>query len=323
MKAFVLRSYGSPDVLELTDVPRPAPGPGEVLVRVRAVSVQPADWHLMRGEPRIARLMGGPLGPRRPRIAVLGSDLAGEVVSAGAGVTGFAPGDEVYAMLLGGAFAEYAAVPAAELARKPANLTFEQAAAVPLAACTAMVALRDRVRPGRRVLVIGASGGVGTFAVQIAKAFGAEVTGVCSARNAELVRSIGADHIVDYTKEDFAGAGRRYDLILDLVGNRSLADFRRALTPTGTLVLSSGNGSRVFGPMGRLLRANLIFPFVRQRLRAPIASPKRERLDDLRELIEAGKVTPAIDRTYPLAQTAAAVRYFMEEHARAKVVITV
>lgn len=322
MKAVVHGRYGTADVLEVKDVPKPEVKDGEVLVRVRASSVNFGDVAMLTGVPYLGRLA---FGPMRPRHAVLGKDVAGTVEQVGRGVTRLRVGDEVYGEAESGGYAEWVVMPESRLAAKPANLTFEQTAAVPLAGNTALCVLRDggKVRAGMKVLINGASGGVGTFAVQIAKAFGAEVTGVCSARNAELVRSIGADHIVDYTKEDFAGAGRRYDLILDLVGNRSLADFRRALTPTGTLVLSSGNGSRVFGPMGRLLRANLIFPFVRQRLRAPIASPKRERLDDLRELIEAGKVTPAIDRTYPLAQTAAAVRYFMEEHARAKVVITV
>ncbi|MEV5412311.1 NAD(P)-dependent alcohol dehydrogenase [Thermopolyspora sp. NPDC052614] len=322
MRAIIHSRYGTADVLELKDVPRPAVKDGEVLVRVRASSVNFGDMAVLTGVPYLGRLAFGPV---RPRHAVLGKDFAGTVEQVGRGVTRLRVGDEVYGEAVAGAFAEWVAVPEAAVTAKPANLTFEQAAAAPIAASTALLCLTRgvQVRPGDKVLINGASGGVGTFTVQIAKAFGAEVTGVCSTRNAELVRSIGADHVVDYTKEDFVRTGRRYDLILDLVGNRSLSDCRRALTPTGTLVLSSGNGNRVVGPIGRLLRARLIFPFVRQSLSAPIASVSRDRLDALRELIEAGKVTPAIDRTYPLSEVPSAMRYFMEEHARAKVVITV
>jgi NADPH:quinone reductase-like Zn-dependent oxidoreductase len=249
------------------------------------------------------------------------------VEAAGRGVTRFRPGEEVFGEVHG-AFAEYVCVPDGVAEPKPANLTFEQAAAVPLAGNTALMGLRDlgRVQPGQQVLVNGASGGVGTFAVQIAKSFGADVTGVCSARNVDLVRSLGADHVIDYTRDDFTRNGRRYDVVFDLVGNRSLTEFRRALTPAGTLVLSGGGVSRggsLIGPIGLILRGQLLSRFVRHRLLVLTATPGRENLAALRELAESGKVAPIIDRTYPLSEVPEAIRYLEVEHARAKVVITV
>ncbi|WP_166879951.1 NAD(P)-dependent alcohol dehydrogenase [Salinibacterium sp. ZJ450] len=322
MKAVVQRSYGTADVLTLADVATPVIGDDEVLVRVRAAGVNHADWVYTSGRPLIARLA---FGVRAPKRIIRGKDLAGEVHEVGKNVTQFHPGDEVYAEVEAGAFAEYAIVPAKLLALKPANLTFGQAATVPLAARTALQALRDggHLQAGQTVLINGASGGVGSYAVQIAKALGAEVTGVASARNAELIRSLGADNVIDYCTEDFTTGGRRYDVILDLIGNHSLSKLRRALTHTGTLVLSSGTGSAVFGPMGRIMRALALSPFVSQNLR--IFSPKlgTEVLDELREFIESGTVTPAIDRSYSLRETPEAIRYFAEEHARGKIVITI
>ncbi|MDQ7905410.1 NAD(P)-dependent alcohol dehydrogenase [Phytohabitans sp. ZYX-F-186] len=334
MKAIVQDRYGSSDGLVLREVDKPAPAAGEVLVRVHAAAVNARDWHVMRGDPYLARLaMPSVFGLSGPKRQIRGSDVAGRVEAVGGGVTRFRPGDEVYgdAGDLDGAFAEYVCVPDGQLEHKPVNLTFEQAAAVPLAGCTALVGLRDvgRVTTGQRLLVNGASGGVGTFAVQIAKAFGAEVTGVCSTRNVELVRSLGADHVLDYTREDFSRDGQRYDMVFDLVANRSLADLRRALTPTGLLLLSGGGVSRngrphVTGPMGLQIKAQVASRFVRHRLTSLMGmSPKAEQLATLRELIEAGKVLPALDRTFPLAQVPEAIRYLEVEHARAKVVITV
>jgi NADPH:quinone reductase-like Zn-dependent oxidoreductase len=322
MKAIVQEKYGSPEVLSIGEVDRPAPGDDEVLVRVHASSVTHGDLVSMTGLPYLGRLV---LGLRRPRHEVPGRDVAGEVEAVGANVTWFQPGDEVYGEVASGGFAEYALVPENLLCQKPANLTFEQAAAVPWAANTALQGLRDRggIGRGQNVLINGASGGVGTFAVQIAKAFGAEVTGVCSTRNAELVRSIGADHVVDYTQEDFTRSDRRYDLVFDLAGNHSLAELRRVLSPGGTLVLSSSRGSRWFGPMGRLIGALVLAPFVRQNLRTYVARPSRQNLAELKEMVESGRITPAIDRTYPLGEVPEAMRYFSEEHARAKIVITV
>ncbi|WP_327321556.1 NAD(P)-dependent alcohol dehydrogenase [Streptomyces sp. NBC_01210] len=331
MKAIVQDRYGSPDVLELRELDKPVPAATEVLVRVHAAAVNARDWHVMRGDPYIARLMlPSVFGFGGPKRRIRGRDFAGRVEAVGADVTRFRPGDEVYGDLgnADGAFAEYVCAPDEMVEPKPANLTFEQAAAVPLAGNTALMGLRDvgRVQPGQHVLVNGASGGVGTFAVQIAKSFGTQVTGVCSTRNADLVRSLGADHVIDYTQEDFARNGRRYDVVFDLVGNRSLAEYRRALTPAGTLVMSgggvSGGGSPV-GPMGLLIRGQALSPFVRHRLLALTESPGKENLAALRELAESGKVTPVIDRTYPLSQVPEAIRYLEVEHARAKVVITV
>lgn len=324
MKAVVQERYGSVDALEFRDVERPEPGPGEVLVRVRAASVNAYDWHLMHGDPVIGRTM---MGFRRPKAPVRGRDFAGVVEAVGAGVTGIGPGDEVYGEA-DGAFAEYVCAKDGMVGPKPANLTFEQAAAIPLAGNTALIGLRDvaRVRSGQTVLVNGASGGVGTFAVQLAKVYGAQATAVCGTRNVDLVRSLGADQVIDYKVEDFTRGGRRYDVVLDLVGNHSLAGFRRALTPTGTLVLSGGGvyeGGSVVGPMGLFFRRRLAAPFARQRLLELPARQSRANLAALRELAESGKIAPVVERTYPLSEAAEAIRYVEVEHARAKVVVTV
>jgi len=325
MKAIVQDRYGSPDSLAFRDIDTPAPRADEVLVRVHAAAVNAYDWHFMRGDPRLARLT---MGFGAPKQKIRGRDFAGRVEAVGPAVAGLRPGDEVYGEA-DGAFAEYVCVPGDQLGPKPANLTFEQAAAVPLAGNTALMGVRDvgRVQSGQRVLVNGASGGVGTFAVQIAKALGAEVTGVCSTRNADLVRSIGADRVVDYTREDFARDGQRYDVVFDLVGNRSLADLRRVLTPEGTLVLSGGGVSKprgtLVGPMGLIIRGQLMSRFIRQRVVVLQAKASRANLAALRELIESGKVVPVIDQTYKLPEAAEAIRYLESEHPRAKVVITV
>ncbi len=328
MKAFVRDRFGSTDVLRLQEVDKPVPGDGEVLVRVRATSVQPYDWHHLRGEPYIARLMPGGLGLRSPRFSILGADVAGLVEAVGTGVRAFRPGDEVFAMLTHGGFAEYVCVREDELAPKPKNLSFEQAAAVPMAANTALLALRDqgRIQPGQKVLINGASGGVGTFAVQIARAFGGEVTGVCSTRNVDLVRSIGAGEVIDYTTEDFSRTGQRYDLILDIAGGRSLSSSRRALTPKGTYVFVGGPGGRWLQPAGYMISTLVTSPLVSQRMAvADVVSCKqnRQNLIALTELIEHGKVTPVIDRSYSFEEIPAAVRYQEEGHAQGKVVITI
>jgi len=324
MKAIIQDRYGSPDVLELREVDKPVPADNEVLVRVHAAAVNARDWHVMRGDPYLARLT---LGFGRPKVRIRGTDFAGRVETHGRDVKRFRPGDEVYGEIIG-AFAEYVCIPEDVLEPKPANLTFEQAAAVPLAGNTALMGLRDlaRVKPGQQVLINGASGGVGTFAVQIAKSFGADVTGVCSKRNVDLLRSIGADHVLDYTREDFTDNGRRYDVVFDLVGNRSLSECRRALTPAGTLILSGGGvseGGSLVGPIGLVIRGQLLSRFVRHRLLALTAKPSKDNLATLRELAESGKVTPVIDRTYSLSEAPEAIRYLEMEHARAKVVITV
>lgn len=328
MKAFILRSYGSPDLLELSDIDTPVPADDEVLVRVRATSVQPYDWHLMRGEPYVARLLNSGLGLRKPKIGILGADVAGQVETVGKKVTQFHPGDEVFAMPKQGGFAEYVCVREGELAPKPKNLSFEQAAAVPMAANTALLALRDqgRVQPGQRVLVNGASGGVGTFAVQIAKALGAHVTGVCSSRNVDLVRSIGADEVIDYSKEDFTGNGQRYDVLLDIAGSHRGRACRRALTRKGTHVLIGGPGSRWLQPAGHMFATLATSLFVPQRVvLADVFQCKENKrnLMTLTELIEAGKVMPVIDRGYPLGEIPAAIRYQEMGRATGKVVITV
>jgi NADPH:quinone reductase-like Zn-dependent oxidoreductase len=326
MKAIVYEEYGSPDVLALKDIDKPMVKDNEVLVRIRATSVNPADWHFMRGEPYIMRPQAG---VRKPKVGVLGCDLAGQVEAVGRNVTRIQPGDEVFGSPFGhglGAFAECASVSGDLLALKPANLSFDRAAAVPLAALTALQGLRDhgRIEPGHKVLVIGASGGVGTFAVQIAKSFGAEVTGVCGTGKVDMVRSIGADHVIDYTQEDFAHGGQRHDLIFQLAGTRSPSDCRRALTPTGTLILSSGESDgRWIGPVDRIIKGLLSSPFVSQRMVSFTVKPNREDLQSLKELIEAGKVTPVIDRTYSLSEVPDAIRYLEEGHARGKVVVTV
>jgi NADPH:quinone reductase-like Zn-dependent oxidoreductase len=325
MKAIVQDVYGTADVLELREIDKPTIGANEVLVRVRAAGVNPADWAIVGGLPYIARPI---YGMGKPKNRVRGTDVAGEVEAVGAGVTRFRPGDEVFGWSggLGGAFAEYASVAEDALVAKPAKLTFEQAAAVPMAGTVALLAVRDhgKVQAGQKVLVNGASGGIGTFAVQIAKSLGAEVTGVTSTRNVDLVRSIGADHVIDYTKEDFAQTGQRYDFILDNVANRSLSDLRRALTPKGTLVPNGGGfDHRWIAGGGRLIRAKASFAFGTQRVATFVASSKQENLSALTDLIEAGKVTPVIDRTYPLSETPRAIGYVGEGHARGKVVIKV
>ena len=323
MKAIVQDAYGSADVLELRDIDKPEVGDNEVLVRVHAAGVDRGVWHLMTGQAYLIRLAG--YGVRRPKNPVRGREVAGRVEATGKDVTRFQPGDAV--MGTGeGSFAEYARAREDKLAPKPTNLTFEQAAAVPISASTALQAVRDKgqVQGGQKVLIIGASGGVGTFAVQLAKAFGADVTGVCSAAKVDLVRSIGADYVIDYTREDFAGTGQRYDLILDIGGNRSITHLRRALSPEGTLVLVGGEGGgRWIGGMERQVWALAISPFVRQKLKMFVAREHYEELQVLSELIEAGKITPVIDRTYPLSQAADAIRYLEKGNARGKIVITV
>ncbi|HEX6354966.1 NAD(P)-dependent alcohol dehydrogenase [Actinophytocola sp.] len=324
MKAIVQDRYG---VLEFGTVDTPVAGDDEVLVEVRAASVNAWDWHVMRGDPYLSRLM---FGLRRPRRRIRGRDFAGTVAAVGKNVTRFRPGDEVYGDLgaLEGTFAEYVSVPDGQIERKPANLTFEEAAAVPLAANTALMGLRDvaGVQPGQRVLLNGASGGVGTFALQLAKSFGATVTAVCSTRNVQLVTDLGADHVIDYTQQDFTRAGEQYDVVFDLVGNHSLRALRRTVAPGGILVLSGGGVSRggsLVGPMGLVIKAELVARFARDRIVRLTEAPSRENLVTLRELIESGKVTPVVDRTYPLTETAAAIDYVEVEHARAKVVISV
>ena len=322
MKAVVYHNYGSPDVLRLEDVEKPTPGDDEVLISVHAVSANPLDWHLMRGEPFVARFENG---LQKPKNTILGADVAGRVEAVGSNVKGFQPGDDVfgdaYDSGLGG-FAEYVCVSESTLVAKPANLSFEAAAAVTTAAITALQGLRHGgVQSGQKVLINGASGGVGTFAVQIAKSFGAEVTGVCSTRNLEMVRSIGADHVIDYTQEDFTTTGQQYDLILDAVGNRSVTDLKRATSPGGQCVivgfttlprmfehmvlgpLRSRSGSKKIGMMGtaKANKADLLF---------------------IKDLLEKGSVVPVIDKQYPLSETAEAIRYLEQGHARGKVVIT-
>jgi NADPH:quinone reductase-like Zn-dependent oxidoreductase len=331
MKAIVQDRYGSPDVLQLSEVDQPAPAAHQILVRVRAAAVNASDWHVMRGIPYLARLAApAAFGRVGPRNRIRGRDFAGVVEAVGREVTVLQPGDEVYGDLglADGTFAEYVCAPAAVVARKPVSLSFEQAAAMPLAGGTALAGLRDagQVGAGQRVLINGASGGVGTFAVQIAKSFGAEVTGVCSARNVELVRSLGADHVIDYTSTDFSRGKIRYDVLFDLAGNRSLAELRRATTPTGTIVLSGGGspgGPRVVGPMGLLIQAQTMAMFVGQRLVRLDTPLSSDNLVTLAELADSGRLAPVIDRSFPLAEAAEAIRYLEVEHARAKVVITV
>jgi NADPH:quinone reductase-like Zn-dependent oxidoreductase len=327
MKAITSRRYGAPDdVLELTDVAEPTVADDEVLVQVHAASVNPVDWHLLRGTPYVARLK---FGLRRPKLRTLGCDVAGTVRSVGTNVTSVQVGDEVFgtSFLRGfGAFAELVSVPEQLVARKPERLTFEQAAAVPLAASTALQALRDhgRIAAGQQVLIVGASGGVGTFAVQLAKSFGAEVTAVCSTRNLELVRSLGADHVVDYTTTDFTAGGPRFDLILQAAGTHSPTACRRALAPRGTLVSISGDSTnRWIGPLDRMVAAALRTPFVSQRMTSFTVAPNRRDLDVLADLAERGEVVPVIDRTYPLPDAPAAIRHVEDGHTRGKAVVTV
>jgi NADPH:quinone reductase-like Zn-dependent oxidoreductase len=327
MKAIVQDTYGPPqDVLELRDVGEPVAGDDDVLVRVRAASVNAADWHLIRGDPYISRVQ---FGLRAPSYPVAGCDVAGQVEAVGTNVTTFQTGDEVFGIsfMRGfGGFAEHAPIPAELLARKPANLTFERAAAVPLAGLTALQGLRDhgQIERGQRVLIVGASGGVGTFAVQIARSMGAEVTGVCRTANVDMVRELGADHVIDRTREDFTDGGQRYDVVMQVGGTRSASDCRRALTPKGTLVSISGDSSgRVIGPVGRMIKTRALSPFVGQNLVSFIVSPNAHDLLALKQLIEAGDVTPVVDRTYPLSEVPDAIRYVEEGHSHGKVVITV
>jgi NADPH:quinone reductase-like Zn-dependent oxidoreductase len=325
MQAVVQRRYGTvpEDLFRLERIPRPVPAPGEVLVRVAAAGVDRGTWHLMAGLPYLARIAG--FGVRAPKVPVPGWAVAGTVEAVGADVAGLKPGDEVFGTCRG-SFAQYAATKASRLAPKPASLTLEQAAALPNSGVAALQAVRDsaKVRPGQHVLIIGASGGVGTFAVQIAKAFGAEVTGACRTSKTDLVAAVGADHVIDYTREDPTSKGR-YDAVIDIGGNRRLADLRRALTPQGTLVIAGGeDGGPWFGAaMGRNMRAHLLNPFTRQRLTGFVALESRANLLVLREMAESGAITPAIERTYPLSQAAEAVRHLADGHVRGKVVITV
>ena len=320
-KAIVYTKYGSPDVLQLQEVEKPTPGDDEVLVKVHAVSVNAADWHLMRGKPFIARFLIG--GFRKPKNSILGSDIAGRVEVVGKNATQFQPGDEVFGAAGQGGFAEYASVRERALLLKPANVSFEAAAAVPIAAVTALQALRDKgqIRPGQKVLINGASGGVGTFAVQLAKAFGAEVTGVCSTRNLDMARGIGADYVIDYTREDFTRNGQRYDLIVDIAANHSVSDYKRALTPQGICV---GTGfSTLLHLFQYWLLGSLASRTGSQKFVSFMAKLYRKDMILLKELLEAGKIVPVIDKCYPLSKVAEAMRYFGEEHARGKVIITV
>jgi NADPH:quinone reductase-like Zn-dependent oxidoreductase len=323
MRAITQSRYGTvpENVMRLNQVARPAIGDDEVLIQVRAAAVDRGTWHLMAGQPYLMRLLG--FGFRGPRNKVPGLDVAGTVVTVGQAVTRFAVGDEVFGIARG-SFAEFAAAREGTLARKPAALSFEQAAAVAVSGLTALQGLRDagRIKPGQKVLVIGASGGVGSYAVQIARSFGAEVTGVCGTAKADLVRSIGADHVIDYTQADFADGRRHYDLILDIGGNSRLSRLRRALTPRGTLVIVGGEGARWTG-VGRQLRALALSVLIRQRLTMFVSRHRQADLDTLHQLIETGQVTPVVDRTYPLAEAPRAVRHLHAGHARGKIVITI
>ena len=325
MKAIVYCDYGSADVLKLEDLEKPVPDDDQMLVKVRAASINPLDWHFMRGTPKLMRIG---TGLRKPKSIRLGVDYAGTIEAVGKNVTQFKAGDDVFGGKTG-ALAQYVCVRADRaVTLKPANVTFEQAASVPIAAITALQALRDdgHLQPGQKVLINGASGGVGTFAVQIAKSFGADVTGVCSTRNLELVRSLGADQVIDYTKEDFTRSERRYDLILDNVGTQPLSGFRRVLTPKGICVMVGGGGpndGQWIGPMSRPLKALLISPFVSQKMGMMMAELNNKDLTILADLMQAGKLTPVIDRQYKLSEVPDAIRYLEEGHARGKVIITV
>jgi NADPH:quinone reductase-like Zn-dependent oxidoreductase len=323
MKAIVHDRYGPPDdVLNLKDVDKPVPTDDEVLVRVHAASTNGGDPAVVRGQPYVIRIMG--FGLFKPKNKILGDDIAGRVEAVGKNVEQFQPGDEVFG-LCSGAFAEYVCATQDRFALKPPNITFEQAAAVPSSAVAALQGLRDQgqLQPGQKVMINGASGGVGTFAVQIAKSFGAEVTAVCSTRNVDTARSIGADHVIDYTREDFTRTDERHDLMLDVAANRSLSDCRRALTSRGTYVLIGGSRGRWVGGLPRFFTTPALSPFVSQRMRAFFATPSHEDLVYMKNLLEAGEVTPIIDRTYPLSQTSQAISYVKEGHAQGKVVITV
>jgi NADPH:quinone reductase-like Zn-dependent oxidoreductase len=320
MKAIVYRNYGSPDVLQCEEIEKPTAGDDEVLIKVRAASVNPVDWHFMRGAPYFVRIM---TGLRKPKITRLGVDVAGQVEAIGSNVTQFKPGDEVFGACRG-AFAEYACTSESAVVVKPDHVTFEQAASVPVAAITALQGLRDKgqIQPGQKVLINGAAGGVGTFAVQIARSFGADVTGVCSTRNVDMVRSIGADRVIDYTQEDFTKSGQRYDVILDSVGNHSLSACRRVLNPRGIYIVNGGPDGRWLGPLARSIKAVLLSRFVSQTLVMFLTRRSKEDLTILQELMEAGKLTPVIDRRYRLSEVPEAIRYLEEGHARGKVVIT-
>ena len=320
MRAVTQDQYGGPEVLASRDIPRPQMGDDQVLIRVRAAGVNPADWAVMSGLPYIARPVYGLTKPKNP---VRGTDVAGQIEAVGAAVTQFRPGDEVFGSA-DGSYAQFAAADPEKLTLKPANLTFEQAAAVPMAGLVALQAVRDHggVLPGQRVLVNGASGGIGTSAVQIAKALGAQVTGVCSTRNVELVRSLGADHVIDYTRQDFTRTGEQYDYILDNVGNHSLRSLRRALTESGALVPNGGGfDNRWFAGAGRVITAHAMNTVAKHTVRPFLVSYNHDDLVTLRDLIQAGKVTPVLDRTYPLNGVADAIAYVGEGHARGKVVI--
>ena len=325
MKAIVYRTYGSPDVLTLEEVTKPVAQDGQVLVKVVAASTAAGDWHVMRGEPFLARFM---LGLFKPKYNILGADVAGRVEAVGRNVKHFQPGDEVFGDLSNvgfGAFAEYVAAPEQTFAHKPSNLTFAEAAAVPVSAITALQALRDhgKLQPGQQVLINGASGGVGTFAVQIAKSFGAEVTGVCSTRNVEMVHSLGADHVIDYTQEDFTHSERRYDLLLDNAGSRSWAEYQRILKPKAIFVIVGGpKGNRWIGPLSHVIRIRLASLRATQKVIFFIAKMSQADLVVLQKLLEAGKMTPVIDRQYALSELPDAMRYLGTGHAKGKVVIS-
>jgi NADPH:quinone reductase-like Zn-dependent oxidoreductase len=322
MKAIVYRCYGNSDVLKLEEIAKPVPADDRVLVKVHAASVNPLDWHYMQGKPYVMRAAAG-VG--KPDSILMGADFAGTVESVGKNVTRFKPGDEVFGDR-DGAFGEYvSAREKGAIAAKPSNMSMEQAAAVPIAGLTALQALRDKgkVQAGQKVLINGASGGVGTFAVQIAKTYGADVTGVCSTRNVEMVKSIGADHVIDYTKEDFTHGAPRYDLIIDNVGSHTLAEYRRVLTPNGALVIVGGpSGNSWLGPLTTLLKAYIVSPFVKQKMLFMLAQANQDDLNVLRDLMQDGKLTPVIDRRYPLAETAQAISYLEQGHAKGKVIIT-
>jgi NADPH:quinone reductase-like Zn-dependent oxidoreductase len=325
MKAIVQDRYGGPDVLEFSDIDQPIPTDNQVLVQVQAAGLHRGDWHVMTGLPYLIRLVVPDLGLRKPKVPVRGMDLAGRVEAVGPNVTRFQPGDEVFGWA-DGAFAEYAAAPEVQLALKPADLSFEQAAAVPTSGFAALQGLCDsgEVQPGQQVLIIGAAGAVGLFAVQLAKTFGAEVTGVASTPQLDLVRSVGADEVIDYTRDGVTDGTRRWDLILDTAGHRSLSQLRRALTPEGTLVIVGSEGrGRWLGGFDRSLRAPLLARLVGQRLRMLASKPGQEDLQTLRELLEAGELTPVIDRTYPLGDVPEAMRQMVEGHTLGKLVITV
>lgn len=321
MKAIGQDGYGSAEVLELLEVEKPVPKDDEVLIKVRAASINSLDWHFMTGEPYFMRLISG---IRKPKEKIRGADVAGEVESVGKDVARFKPGDEVYGEGHG-TFAEYSSASEGSLRLKPPGLTFEQAAAIPIAGVTALQGIRDegQVQPGQKVLINGASGGLGTFAVQIAKALGAEVTAVCRADKVEMVRSLGADYVIDYTKKDFSRNGQQYDVLFDGVANRSLRDCRRALTPKGIMVLSGGTGSKMFGPLGLILRSMLLKPFVSHKFRQFVGKVTPERLADLERLVEDEPLKPVIQQTYPLSEAAVGMRHLEDRTVQGKIVITI